>query len=494
MKSLALVLTIYLISIFPSFAQAPTIEWSKVIDFITEIRGYSIHESNESGYVIGGSSGGWSGGPSGPLVIRTNNNGDTLWIKVYGPENASANCLQPTFDGGYIMAGRIGWPNSIYLLKLDNNFEYEWDKVIGDSISSYWIEQTSDSGYILTGQVDFNNGYNFFAIKTSTNGDIQWNKTFSWGSDAACAKQTEDGGYIIAGSSELFNREFLLKLNSDGDSIWVNTYSKDSLFAIFEDVLITSDGGFLAIGHKVNESVSGSNLYLVKTNSDGDSIWTKEYSFDIRNKGTCGIELNNGDYAIVGTSGPGFTTENFLIKVNTEGDSIWSTVWDVDSTALVWGNVIKQTEDDGFIIMGNNQRGTVTGYGISLTKFSSEPNAIKNDSQNIFPTLFTLQQNFPNPFNPTTTIKYQIPDLPAGRQGLSFVTLKVYGVLGSEVAILVNEKQQAGSYETEFDAKLLPSGIYFYRLQVYPANGGAGSPSTSSGQSFVETKKMVLLR
>jgi CubicO group peptidase (beta-lactamase class C family) len=95
------------------------------------------------------------------------------------------------------------------------------------------------------------------------------------------------------------------------------------------------------------------------------------------------------------------------------------------------------------------------------------------------PTEYLLSQNYPNPFNPTTTLKYQIPDLPAGRQGLSFVTLKIYDVLGSEVMTLVNEEKPAGSYEVDFNATTLPSGIYFYRIQT---------------GDFTETKKMVLLR
>ena len=89
-----------------------------------------------------------------------------------------------------------------------------------------------------------------------------------------------------------------------------------------------------------------------------------------------------------------------------------------------------------------------------------------------FPTRFELKQNYPNPFNPSTTIRYAV----SSRQ---YVTLKIYDVLGNEVAILVNEEKPIGSYEVEFDATTLPSGIYFYRLQ-------AGS--------FVETKKMLLLR
>jgi len=87
-------------------------------------------------------------------------------------------------------------------------------------------------------------------------------------------------------------------------------------------------------------------------------------------------------------------------------------------------------------------------------------------------TEYYLYQNFPNPFNPTTTIIYSIPKL-------SFVTLRIYDVLGSEVETLINEEKAVGTYELNWNAANLPSGVYFYRLQ-------AGS--------FVETKKMILLK
>jgi hypothetical protein len=90
----------------------------------------------------------------------------------------------------------------------------------------------------------------------------------------------------------------------------------------------------------------------------------------------------------------------------------------------------------------------------------------------IEPSRYNLEQNYPNPFNPTTTIKYELPEL-------SFVTLRVYDVLGGEIVILVNEEKTGGSYEVEFNARTLTSGIYFYQLQ-------AGD--------FVETKKMVLMK
>jgi len=98
----------------------------------------------------------------------------------------------------------------------------------------------------------------------------------------------------------------------------------------------------------------------------------------------------------------------------------------------------------------------------------------------IIPKKIMLYQNYPNPFNPSTTINYQIP-------AYSLVTLKVYDVLGSEVVTLVNSEKSAGNYEIEFDASNLSSGVYFYQLK-------AANPSTGSGQSFVETKKMVFMK
>jgi hypothetical protein len=105
-------------------------------------------------------------------------------------------------------------------------------------------------------------------------------------------------------------------------------------------------------------------------------------------------------------------------------------------------------------------------------------------------TSFKLEQNYPNPFNPSTKIKFTIPapDSPllGGARG-GLVTLKVYDVLGNEIATLVNEEKPAGEYEVEFDGSGLTSGIYFYQLRV-------GGPETSSGQAIIQTKKMVYLK
>jgi len=110
---------------------------------------------------------------------------------------------------------------------------------------------------------------------------------------------------------------------------------------------------------------------------------------------------------------------------------------------------------------------------------------VKNLYSEIIPDKYFLEQNYPNPFNPSTTIRYAIPLLGGDERG-GFITMKVYDVLGNEVANLINEEKPVGSYAVDFDASKLSSGIYFYRLQVYPAEGGV--------VKFVETRKMILTK
>jgi hypothetical protein len=104
---------------------------------------------------------------------------------------------------------------------------------------------------------------------------------------------------------------------------------------------------------------------------------------------------------------------------------------------------------------------------------------VKNNSSTL-PSEFALNQNYPNPFNPSTAIRFQL-------SAPSFVTLKVFDILGREVAMLVNGNLGAGSYTTTFDASHLSSGVYLYQLKV-------GDGLATSGHGFVQTKKMVLTK
>ena len=156
-----------------------------------------------------------------------------------------------------------------------------------------------------------------------------------------------------------------------------------------------------------------------------------------------------------------FAGTNYVMNIakTTDGGNTWAeqlTQAGFESISIVNDNV-------GYAVGDNGRVYKTTNGGVTF---------IKGDPSESQPGEFHLFQNYPNPFNPASKINFQIPEL-------SFVTLKIYDVVGNEIATLINKEMQAGNHEIEFDAYGLPSGIYFYKLK-------AGS--------FVKTRKMVLLR
>ncbi|MCU0414659.1 MAG: T9SS type A sorting domain-containing protein [Ignavibacteriaceae bacterium] len=167
---------------------------------------------------------------------------------------------------------------------------------------------------------------------------------------------------------------------------------------------------------------------------------------------------------------------------SSDSGSIWTAELYIQELDYYYGfrDIVFTDENNGWLlgrtpnpVSNRIYRTTNGGFG-GLVEINEDYN--KN-----LPAEFSLSQNYPNPFNPITKIKYSIPQSPLlgedGRGGL--VTLKVYDILGREIATLVNEEKPAREFEVEFNAANLPSGIYFYQIK-------AGN--------FVETKKMVLLR
>ncbi len=165
-----------------------------------------------------------------------------------------------------------------------------------------------------------------------------------------------------------------------------------------------------------------------------------------------GTNLFAGTSDILGNSGGVFLSTNNGIN------------WTAVNTGLPNTGVL------ALAVSGTNLFAGTSGSGVWRRPLS-EITSVSFSSTRL-PQEFTLEQNYPNPFNPSTRISWQLPIS-------SHVSLKVFDVLGNEIAKLVNEEKPAGSNEIEFDAGGLPSGIYFYRLQ-------AGK--------YIETKKLVLLK
>ncbi len=137
------------------------------------------------------------------------------------------------------------------------------------------------------------------------------------------------------------------------------------------------------------------------------------------------------------------------------------------STLIIGSNASLDVQT-GADICSDSLSGTVTGNGT----FCENPTEVESETDKKLLTEYALEQNYPNPFNPRTVITWQSPV--SGHQ-----TLKVYDVLSKEVATIVDEFKSAGTYEVDFNAINLPSGVYFYKLQI---------------GNFISTKKMTLIK
>jgi hypothetical protein len=413
--------------------------------------------------------------------------GDTLWTKTYGG-NADdySYSVQQIFDNGYIITGTTSsfgaGAQDVWLIKTNSFGDTLWTKTYGGSDLdwSYSVQQTTDSGYIIIGNSYsiISNNTDIFLIKTDALGDTLWTKKFggSLNEFGFSGQQTSDGGYIVVGFTTSFGAGeedlWLIKTNALGNILWTKAFG-GSFDEFGHSVTQTADDGYIIAGYTRSTGNGNSDVWLIRTNSLGDTIWTKTLGGIYNDEAYSIQRTSDEDYVITGYTQSLFDggEDIWLIKINDFGDTLWTKKFGSVSTDER-GRSGQQTTDGGFIITGHEVDPSAP-YDFDVLLIKTTPSITSTEiNSELLNINFFLEQNFPNPFNPSTTIRYEIPER-------SFVTIKVYDVLGHEIATLVNEEKPAGNYEVEFSASNLASGIYFCIL--------------SSG-NFLSSKKMILLR
>ncbi|NQV19234.1 MAG: T9SS type A sorting domain-containing protein [Armatimonadetes bacterium] len=405
---------------------------------------------------------------------------DTLWTKTFGGDNRDvAYSGQKTSDGGYIIAGRTesfgAGERDFWLVKTDENGNEEWNQTYGGSgwDGAHSVQQTTDGGYIIAG---YTNSYgvgpkDFWLIKTDENGNEEWNQTYG-GSElehAYSVQQTTDGGYILAGwtnSFAYFSDIWLVKTDEFGNEEWNQNYGHVTVSEGAASVQQTTDGGFILAGYK-SFDLDESDFLLVKTDEDGNEEWNQTYG-GIYNAGASSVQqTTDGGYIIAGgIDSYGGLLDFFLVKTDGNGNEEWNQTYGGNSHESA--SSVQQTTDGGYIIVGYTNSygaGQADFWLVRLdTEVSMEVNPLNNLEYKI--------SNYPNPFNPTTTISFSL-------QNNSNVELSVYNIKGQLVETLVNDYKPAGEHSIVWNAENQASGIYFYKLK-------AGE--------YSKTKKMLLLR
>lgn len=349
-KILWLLVIVSLCFIKSMFAQ---ITFQKAYGSVMANKSYGdIEETSDSGYVITGSG-------NGVYLLRIDRNGNFLWNKSYGgPSGIGGDCVQQTLDGGYIIGGAVGSGiTDAYLIKTDSAGNFQWSKVFEtlhyDFIPS--LKQTVDSAIIIAGLYDAWNGgvSDVYLIKINLGGDTLWTKhlggnTFS--QEARSIQITNDAGFIIAGfaSNASLNRVYLLRTDSSGIPLWTKTYGGSALDAGL-DVKLTTDGGYIIVGYTYF-GAGNNDLYLVKTDSIGDTLWTKAYGSPGYEVGVSVQQTKDGGYIASGTTSPMAGNYSiYIIKTNSTGDTLWTKTIITQSSYTGCGKIF-ETSDGGYII------------------------------------------------------------------------------------------------------------------------------------------------
>jgi len=287
---------------------------------------------------------------------------DTLWTRTFGGNDYDhGECIQNTMDGGYIILGHtmsFGAGNyDIWLIKTDSNGNEVWNQTFGGSSNDYGysVQQTTDGGYIVTGHTSsFGNGnLDVWLIKTDSNGTEEWNQTFGgiYWEGGYSVRQTSDGGYIITGFIDTGDYDvWLIKTDSNGNEEWNQTFGGND-YEIGGCVQITNDGGYIIAGETTSFGAGSIDYWLIRTNANGDSLWTKTFGGISGDSAQFVIQTLDGGFIIVGSS---YINMNdcLVIKTDENGNAVWQQTFGGDRTDYVY--CVQQTTDNGFIICGES--------------------------------------------------------------------------------------------------------------------------------------------
>jgi len=332
------------------------------------------------------------------------------WQKSLGGTGVDfSNCIQPTADGGYVMAGYTGSgngdvdPNGIHgvfdlwVVKLNASGNIQWQKTLGGSNYdiAYSIKSTSDGGYVVAGtsnsndyQVSGNNGsIDCWVVKLDANGTIQWQKSLGGSFDdfAYSFQTTPDGGYIVAGASNSNDIDvtgnhggadyWVVKLNSTGNIQWQKSLGgSNNDYA--QSIQTVSDGGYVVAGYSrsIDGDVTGNHgfydYWVVKLDVNGNIQWQKSLGGSGFDRAWAIHSTSDGGYVVVGdsdsnngdvTGNHGGYPDYWVIKLDVSGNIIWQKSLGGSAADIAYS--VQTTIDGGYIVCGSSSTNTVSNDG-----------------------------------------------------------------------------------------------------------------------------------
>jgi hypothetical protein len=460
----------------------------------------------------------------------------TTWTEIYGGDyDDFCHCATQVSDGGYVAAGRtysFGKAGQAYVFKTDSAGTILWQKDYGlepdDELLA--VCQTDDNGFFAAGWTkSYGPGLpaaNVYLLRLNDAGDTLWTKSYGGTGDdhGYSAHHTQDDGCVIVGSTTTWGAgsddALLMKLDDDGNTLWIRTYggmNRDEAQA----VECVNDGGYIIAGvtYSFGTGIKDtSNIYIVRTDSLGDTIWTRVYGGE-GNQGAWCIRPASDGYIVAGYYRPNgsLDADMFIVRINDDGDTLWSKriggasyedAYDIeealDGGSLIVGRTssygnggsdsylvkidslgivqwtstyggaqnefavsVQLTSDGGYIIAGDTWSfgdGTPAYSNIYMSKTDGNGTVGVNvpGQNNTTIVEHGMLSVCPNPYRERATIKYRVAS-----RGL--IELRIYDIQGRLVNIVQKGMQGPGTYSLEWDGRgnagqLLSAGIYLVRL------------------------------
>lgn len=434
----------------------------------------SIWQTTDVGYIVTGISGSYPSGNSDVFLLKLDSVGAIEWFKFPGGTNLQAGySVQQTTDGGFIVAGLTdagGFGGyDVYLMKADMNGDSVWSKTYGgaDWDFGYYVEQTTDNGYIIGGTTfSFGKAEQIYLIKTDVNGDTLWTKTHGGSGleSAKCVKQTPDGGYILIGYTTSYGAGekdiYILKTDANGDSLWSKTYgTENNDEGTFAD--LTSDGQFIFSGYAENYQNGKVYAVLAKLDNSGNESFVQfigspssdEYPLSVR-------ETPDGGFAYAGyVLGVGAGNKDYrLLKVNAGGNWQWGKTYGGARDEI--SNSMLVTSDGGFVLAGST---------LSYGNGTKEIYIFKSDDQGVSSGNVIMdvnEQSFTNTFNfypnPADERIYLFADMQSSDMP-EFINMSLLDVYGKSV---LEKRFNRSDLNTRISVNVqnISSGIYFINL------------------------------
>ena len=378
-----------LIIIFiPAFigAQTPDTVWTKTFGGGSDESGGSVQMTSDGGFIIMGNTQSFGAGMRDEWLLKTNESGDSLWSNTFGGTGTEFGSRgEQTADGGYIFIGStnsFGAGNyDFYLVKTDSAGTLLWSSTFGGTGIEYGqsVQTTYDKGYILGGHTSsFGAGSNdFYMVKTDSLGNLSWSKTFggTGGDIGNSVRQTSDSGYVMTGYTLSFGAGgydvWLVKTDASGDTLWTRTYGGSS-HDRGSIVIQTADSGYAVVGNTSSFGAGSADIWLIKTGISGVMQWSQTYGGTGLDDASSIKQTIDGGYIIAGYTdsfGAG-ANDIWVIKTDEVGDTLWTRTY--GGTANETSGSIYEISDREYILTGTTSSFGAGGSDAWLLRISQQ--------------------------------------------------------------------------------------------------------------------------